>query len=80
MQFHSSKQKDWLPLLNYAGYQRGGYPFRSRLVGLLEESRYLNLVFHQLVRHLVIDFASFDTIRREKVKSNITLKRRGKLL
>lgn len=54
--------------------------FDQDLLGLLEESRYLNLVFHQLVRHLVIDFASFDTIRREKVKSNITLKRRGKLL
>jgi len=38
-----------------------------------------NLAFHQQVRHLVIDFASFDTIRREKSKTtNMMIKKRGK--
>ncbi|KAI9246342.1 hypothetical protein EDC94DRAFT_637721 [Helicostylum pulchrum] len=46
----------WLPLLNYASHQRT-FPFRSRLVKLLDESRLLNLVFHDTVSHLIIDLA-----------------------
>lgn len=74
------KYKDpWLPLLNYASHQRT-YPFRSRLVKLLNESKLSNLIFHYSVRHLVIDFASFDTISREKTKNNMLVKRKGKCL
>ncbi|KAG2210524.1 hypothetical protein INT47_002466 [Mucor saturninus] len=65
----------WLPLLNYASHQRT-YPFRSRLVKLLGESKLSNLIFHHAVRHLVIDFASFDTIRREKSRNNVMVKRK----
>lgn len=71
-------QEPWLPLLNYASHQRT-YPFRSRLVKLLNESKMSNLIFHHAVRHLVIDFASFDTIRREKSRNNLVVKRKGKL-
>jgi hypothetical protein len=68
----------WLPLVNHAGYQRV-YPFRARLTRLLKESRSTNHTFHQQVKHLVIDFASFDTIRREKLKSsNIFVKKKSK--
>lgn len=67
----------WLPLLNYASHQRT-FPFRSRLVKLLDESRLLNLVFHDTVSHLIIDLASFDSIRRERTKNNTIIKRKGK--
>lgn len=73
----SSNGMPYLPLLNYAGQQRT-YPFRSRLKSLFAESRLSNLIFHHLVRHLVIDFASFDTIRREKQKNNSFIKRKSK--
>lgn len=69
-------KEPWLPLLNYASHQRT-FPYRSRLVKLLSESHVSNLIFHHSVRHLVIDFASFDTIRREKSKNNIMIKRKG---
>ncbi|KAK4519964.1 uncharacterized protein ATC70_010208 [Mucor velutinosus] len=71
-----SNQLPWLPLVNHPSYSRS-YPFRSRIVKLLKESRMANLAFHQQVRHLVIDFASFDTIRREKSKTtNMMIKKR----
>lgn len=80
MDFYSqSNVMPWLPLLNYASHQRS-YPFRSRLVKLMRESRFSNLIFHDAVRHLVIDFASFDTIRREKQKNNSIVKRKSKFL
>ncbi|KAL9553350.1 hypothetical protein MBANPS3_003324 [Mucor bainieri] len=69
-------QLPWLPLVNHPSYSRS-YPFRSRLVKLLKESKMANLAFQQQVHHLVIDFASFDTIRREKSKStNMMIKKR----
>jgi hypothetical protein len=58
----------WLPLVNHAGYQRD-YPFRARLTQLLKESCITHCVFHRQVECLVIDFASFNTIHREKLKS-----------
>ncbi|GAN03908.1 hypothetical protein MAM1_0051c03364 [Mucor ambiguus] len=74
-----SNQAPWLPLVNHPSYSRS-YPFRSRLVKLLKESRMANLAFQQQVRHLVIDFASFDTMRREKSKStNMMIKKRERL-
>ncbi|KAI8080342.1 hypothetical protein BDF21DRAFT_418844 [Thamnidium elegans] len=78
VEFMNYSQKNvmpWLPLLNYASHQRT-FPFRSRLVKLLDESRLLNLVFHHTVSHLIIDLASFDTIRRERTKNNMVIKRK----
>ncbi|KAG1107234.1 hypothetical protein G6F42_016443 [Rhizopus arrhizus] len=73
---NASNQLPWMPLVNHPSHSRS-YPFRSRLVKLLKESSLANLAFHQQVRHLVIDFASFDTIRREKSKStNMMIKKK----
>ncbi|KAI8987848.1 hypothetical protein BDF20DRAFT_805811, partial [Mycotypha africana] len=44
------------------------YPFRAKLIPLLKESCLARLAFHKQVHHLVIDFASFDTIRQERSK------------
>jgi len=75
---NASNQLPWMPLVNHPSHSRS-YPFRSRLVKLLKESSLANLAFHQQVRHLVIDFASFDTIRREKSKStNMMIKKKGR--
>ncbi|KAI7907540.1 uncharacterized protein BX663DRAFT_481865 [Cokeromyces recurvatus] len=74
IKYHPSPTS-WLSLLNHASYQRN-YPFRSKLVKLLKESSMANLDFHRQVCHLVIDFASFDTIRREKTKNNIIIKKK----
>jgi hypothetical protein len=78
MMYHSNNQEGWLPLLNFYGGNQRSFPFRSRLVKLLAESKLSNLSLHNSVRHLVIDFASFDTIRREKTKNNTIVKRKGK--
>lgn len=78
MNDYQYKNAPWLALLNYANFQRA-YPFRSRMASLLKESKSANLIFHKQVKHLVIDFASFDTIRREKVSNNLVIKRKGML-
>ncbi|GAA5811834.1 hypothetical protein MFLAVUS_005279 [Mucor flavus] len=75
MNYSQDNVMPWLPLLNYASHQRT-FPFRSRLVKLLDESRLLNLVFHDTVSHLIIDLASFDSIRRERTKNNMIVKRK----
>lgn len=77
MNYSQDNVMPWLPLLNYAGHQRT-FPFRSRLVKLLDESRLLNLVFHDTVSHLIIDLASFDSIRRERTNNNMIVKRKGR--
>ncbi|KAI9473905.1 MAG: hypothetical protein EXX96DRAFT_579822 [Benjaminiella poitrasii] len=75
VKMHQGQTPSWLPLMNHASFQRN-YPFRSKLIKILKESYLANLVFHQQVRHLVIDFASFDTIRREKTKNNMIVKKK----
>ncbi|CEP15590.1 hypothetical protein [Parasitella parasitica] len=62
-------QLPWLPLINYSDDSRK-YPFRSRLVSLMKESKLANLAFHREVRHLEIDFASFDTIPSRSAQNN----------
>ncbi|RCH83898.1 hypothetical protein CU098_002996 [Rhizopus stolonifer] len=57
----------WPSLLNYASHQRN-FPFRSKLIQLLQESQKMNVALAQHVRHLMIDFASFDTIKPEKLR------------
>ncbi|KAI8355595.1 hypothetical protein EDC96DRAFT_420753, partial [Choanephora cucurbitarum] len=46
------------------------YPFRKKLVQILKDSQRANLAFNHQPSHLVIDFASFDTIRTEPSKSS----------
>ncbi|KAI9261998.1 hypothetical protein BY458DRAFT_491447 [Sporodiniella umbellata] len=53
------KNQSWSELANFASKQRV-YLFRSRFAGLLKESMHSCLPFRLYVRHLVIDFQSFN--------------------
>ncbi|KAG0792355.1 hypothetical protein G6F57_004342 [Rhizopus arrhizus] len=52
-------KEPWTALMNHTNKQRM-YPFRSRLVKLLNESRQAHLFFHLRIRHLAIDFLSSE--------------------
>lgn len=52
-------KEPWTALMNHINKQRM-YPFRSRLVKLLGESRQSHLFFHLRIRHLTIDFLSSE--------------------
>lgn len=61
-------KEPWTALMNHTNKQRM-YPFRSRLVKLLNESRQAHLFFHLRIRHLAIDFLSSEANDKGKERN-----------